>query len=77
MDRVFSEWTRGARRPRAALRALPHDRDQIGVHLYIDRVPTDSNPADGPSRGDLDTLAQLGSQVVRRRPGKNLLSRGA
>ena len=27
---------------------------EIQVNLYIDRVPTDSNPSDPPSRNDLD-----------------------
>ena len=33
----------------------------LEASIWVDRVPTDGNPADGPSRGDLDTLGRRGS----------------
>ena len=32
----------------------------LKCQIYIDRVPTDSNPADYPSRGKLDISRELG-----------------
>ena len=36
-----------------------------GASVWIDRVPTDANLADGPSRGDLASLSALGSEALR------------
>ena len=37
---------------------------EIHINLYIDRVPTDSNPADPPSRGRLDIGQSLGWDTI-------------
>ena len=36
-----------------------------GSYPWTDRVPTKSNPADGPSRGDWSELEALGVREVR------------
>ena len=36
----------------------------VHINLYIDRVPTDSNPADPPSRGRLDIGRSLGWDTI-------------
>ena len=36
----------------------------VRINLYIDRVPTDSNPADPPSRGRLDIGQSLGWDTI-------------
>ena len=34
---------------------------QLDLAVYIERAPTDGNPSDGPSRGDLDEAMQHGA----------------
>eukprot|EP00971_Amphidinium_carterae_P312007 6202127-Amphidinium_carterae.1 len=38
---------------------------ELDVCWYLDRVPTDANPADGPSRNKLDDLLARGAKRVR------------
>lgn len=38
---------------------------QLRVRVFIDRVSTDANPADWPSRGDLDRGARAGWKTAR------------
>ena len=44
------------------------------IGMYIDRVPTDSNPSDGPSRGDCAELVRLGAAQVVADPSSLLHS---
>ena len=43
---------------------LPLEED-LDVRSYFCRVPTSSNPADGPSRGDFSLAEKLGCHRVR------------
>eukprot|EP00971_Amphidinium_carterae_P187683 3724957-Amphidinium_carterae.1 len=38
---------------------------ELDVCWYLDRVPNDANPADGPSRNELDDLVARGAKRVR------------
>ena len=44
------------------------------VAVYLERVPTDANPADGPSRGRCGDLVMRGAMRDRARPSKELLA---
>ena len=43
------------------------------VAPYIDRVPTDGNPADGPSRGSCQELVDRGAEQVESKPSQLLV----
>ena len=49
----------------------------LDVEVYIDRVPTDGNPSDGPSRGDAGELEERGSIPCVSPPASQLLSRSS
>ena len=38
---------------------------EADIGIYISRVPTDSNPSDGPSRGDYSELSRKGASWVQ------------
>ena len=42
------------------------------IGVYLDRVPSDANPADGPSRGDCRALIDLGATRVDASPSDSL-----
>ena len=48
---------------------LQHD-----LSVYVGRVPTDSNPADGPSRGAYQDLETRGTEWVDMNPSPQVLS---
>ena len=37
---------------------------QLDLGVYVDRVPTDGNPADDPSRGRLDDVKRRGAAIL-------------
>ena len=49
---------------------------ELDIGVYVDRVPTDGNPSDGPSRGRPEELAALGSREHAKPPSAQLLRRG-
>jgi len=52
-----------------------HMAVRANAAVYVDRVSTDGNPADGPSRGDVSELTARGAIQVSSCPGPWLMSR--
>ena len=47
---------------------------EASIAIYVDRVPTDTNPSDGASRGDLGDLVRAGALRIAIDPSERLES---